>query len=98
MATLSADGLAVTVRVRGVFVGIEPNSRRMRRRKRGRRALKRRDPGRTVALCRPCHRNVHLALSNGDLGRSYDSLAELSAHPDIARFIEWVRDRPHARG
>ena len=86
------------VRIGTIVVGIVRFFRRMRRKKRGRCALKRRDPGRTVALCRPCHRNVHLALSNGDLGRSYDSLAELSAHPDIARFIEWVRDRPHARG
>ena len=73
-------------------------ARRMRRRKRGRREMKRRDPGRTVALCRPCHRNVHIALSNGDLGRGYDSLEELSAHPDVTRFTEWVRDRPHGRG
>jgi 5-methylcytosine-specific restriction endonuclease McrA len=73
-------------------------ARRMRRRKRGRRTLKRRDPGRTVALCRPCHSNVHTALSNRDLGRTYDSLEELSAHPDITRFTEWVRGRPHGRG
>ena len=71
--------------------------RRMRRRKRSRRGLKRRDPGRTVALCRPCHRNVHAALSNRDLGREFDSLGTLSAHPSIRRFTEWVRDKPHGR-
>ena len=98
MGTISAHGLSVTVRVRGAFVGIEPNSRRMRRRKRGRREMRRRDPGRTIALCKPCHRNVHTALSNGDLGLSYASLEELAAHPDITRFTEWVRERPHGRG
>ena len=72
-------------------------ARRMRRRKRGRHEMKRRDPGRIVALCRPCHRNVHVALSNGDLGRGYDSLEELSAHPAVKRFTEWVRDKPHGR-
>ena len=54
----------------------------MRRRKMARRELKRRDPDRTVDLCRPCHGNVH-SLSNGDLGRMYDSLEALSAHPDV---------------
>ena len=69
----------------------------MRRRKMARRELKRRDPGKTVSLCRPCHSNVHAALSNGDLGRGYDSLETLSAHPDVRRFTEWVRDKPHGR-
>jgi hypothetical protein len=73
-------------------------ARRMRRRKRGRRELKQRDPGRTVALCRPCHRNVHTALSNGDLGRAYGTLEELSAHPAVRRFTEWMCDKPHGRG
>jgi len=62
-----------------------------------RRELKRRDPGRTVALCRPCHRNVHIALSNDDLGRCFASLEALSVHPDDRRFTEWVRDKSHGR-
>ena len=74
------------------------HARRMRRRRKGRQELKRRDPARTVALCAPCQRNVHASLSNGDLRRGYDSLEVLSAHPDIRRFIEWVRDKPHGSG
>jgi hypothetical protein len=72
-------------------------TRRMRRRKKGRRALKRRDAGQTVALCAPCHCNVHRALSNRDLGRTHDSLEALLANPDVRRFTEWVRDKPHGR-
>jgi 5-methylcytosine-specific restriction endonuclease McrA len=72
-------------------------ARRMRRRKKGRQEVKRRDPGRTVALCGPCHRNVHASLSNGDLGRTYGSLKKLSAHPDIKRFTDWVRSKPQGR-
>jgi len=70
-------------------------ARRMRRRKMARRELKERDPGRTVDLCSPCHRNVHASLSNGDLGRGYDSLEALSTHPRVMRFTDWVRDKPH---
>ena len=72
-------------------------ARRMKRRKMARRELKRRDPDRTVALCKPCHRNVHASLTNGDLGKDYDSLEALSAHPDVRRFTEWVRSKPHGR-
>jgi hypothetical protein len=72
-------------------------ARRMKRRRQARRELKLRDPGRTVDLCRPCHRNVHASLSNGDLERDYDSLEALSAHPDVKRFTDWVRGKPHGR-
>ena len=66
-------------------------------RRRGRRELKRRDPGRTVALCSPCHRNLHVALSNGELGREFDSLEALRDHPGVRRFNEWARGKPHGR-
>jgi hypothetical protein len=69
----------------------------MRRRKMARRGLRERDPDRTVDLCRPCHSNVHASLSNGDLERGYDSLEALSAHPDVSKFTEWVKDKPHGR-
>jgi 5-methylcytosine-specific restriction enzyme A len=72
-------------------------ARRMRRRKMARRELKRRDPAQTIALCRPCHRNVHAFLSNADLSRGHDSLETLSVHPDVRRFTEWVRGKPHGR-
>jgi hypothetical protein len=72
-------------------------ARRMRRRKMARRELKWRDPDRTIALCRPCHRNVHTSLYNGDLGQGYDTLEALSTHPDVRRFTEWVQDKPHGR-
>lgn len=70
-------------------------ARRMRRRKMARHELKERNPNRTVDLCRPCHANVHASLSNGDLGRGYDSVEALSAHPDVRKFTEWVRSKPH---
>jgi hypothetical protein len=73
------------------------HARRMKRRKMARRELKRRDPDRTVALCRPCHRNVHASLTNGDLEKDYYSLEALSAHPDVRRFTDWVRSKPHGR-
>ena len=57
----------------------------------------RRDPGRTVALCGPCHRNVHVSIGNKDLERGYDSVEALRDHPGVRRFTEWVKDKPHGR-
>jgi 5-methylcytosine-specific restriction endonuclease McrA len=72
-------------------------ARRMRSRKMARRELRGRNPAQTVALCRPCHRNVHASLSNGDLERGYDTLEALSSHPQVRKFTEWVQDKPHGR-
>ena len=72
-------------------------ARRMQRRKIVRRELKRCDPGKTVVLSGLWDRKVHVALCNGDLEREDESLEALSAHPDVRRFIESVRDKPQGR-
>ena len=72
-------------------------ARKMKRRRKGRQVLKRRNPARTVALCGPCHRNVHVSIGNAELERGYNSLEALRAHPGVQRFTEWVQDKPHGR-
>ena len=73
-------------------------ARKMKRRKKRRQELKRRDQDRTVALCGPCHRNVHTSIGNTDLERGYDSVEALRDHPGVRRFTRWVKDKPHGRG
>ena len=72
-------------------------SRKMKRRRKGRQELKRLDPGRTVALCGPYHRNVHVSIDNADLARGYDSVEALRDHPGVRRFTAWVKDKRHGR-
>ena len=72
-------------------------ARKMKRRRKGRQELKLRNPGKTVALCNPCHRNVHVSIGNAELQRGYDSVEALRNHPGVQRFTEWVRDKPHGR-
>lgn len=48
----------------------------------------------TVPVHPLCHRTIHATLSNAQLGRDYASAAALAAHPDIARFLAWVADKP----
>jgi hypothetical protein len=50
---------------------------------------------RIALLCRPCHRNIHATISIKELEREYNTLEALAAHPDIQRFTNWVKDKPH---
>ena len=47
----------------------------------------------TVPVHPICHRAIHATLSNKELERSYSTPQALRAHPEIARFIDWVRTK-----
>ena len=40
-----------------------------------------------------CHGTIHATLSNGELAAGYTAAEALRAHPDIARFLAWVKDK-----
>jgi hypothetical protein len=48
----------------------------------------------TVVLHRMCHRQIHALLTEAELARAYSSIDALQAHPGVARFIDWVKDKP----
>lgn len=48
----------------------------------------------TVTLHRICHQAIHATLSEQELARDFHSIGALRLHPDLARFIAWVRKRP----
>ncbi|CAM3636805.1 HNH endonuclease [Polynucleobacter brandtiae] len=48
----------------------------------------------TVLLHRLCHRQIHALLTETQLARHYPSIEALSAHPEIIKFIDWVKDKP----
>lgn len=71
-----------------------PRSRH--KKKRAKTAFDRREMENRIALlCRPCHRNVHVAIENKELQQEYNTLEALAAHPSIRRFTYWVRNKPH---
>lgn len=48
----------------------------------------------TIALCQPCHRQVHtLVPDEKELGRLYNTPQALLAHEGVAKFIAWRRKR-----
>lgn len=48
----------------------------------------------TVGLCRPCHSQVHAVLTEKDLERNYRTVDALLGHPEIRKFVDWIREKP----
>jgi hypothetical protein len=46
-----------------------------------------------IDVCRDCHDAVHSFVAEKELGERYHTLEALRAHPDVARFVAWVRTR-----
>ena len=45
-------------------------------------------------FCRPCHNHVHALFTEKVLEREFNTLALLAAHPDVMKFISWIRGKP----
>jgi protein-arginine kinase activator protein McsA len=57
---------------------------------------KRHDPGERMAgvdLCRDCHDAVHRFIDHRRLAECYRTLEALRTHPEVAKFVAWVRRR-----
>ena len=51
-----------------------------------------------AVLCKACHGMVHRLISNIDLEKHYYTIEFLKQHPEVRRFIGWVRKQdPHKR-
>lgn len=48
----------------------------------------------TVLLHRLCHRQIHALFMPTQLAINYATIEALSTHPEIIRFIEWVKNKP----
>jgi len=54
----------------------------------------------TVRMHRICHSKIHSLFDERELARDFADIDRLRAHPEVRRFVEWVRRRPpdfHAR-
>ena len=48
----------------------------------------------TVLMHRACHKQIHALFTETELAQNYASTQALQAHPEIAKFIQWVQDKP----
>ena len=48
----------------------------------------------TVLLHQICHNAIHARFNEAELARRLSDIPSLRAEPEIARFLEWVRNKP----
>ena len=48
----------------------------------------------TEYLHRICHRQIHALLTETELARDYATVQALLGHPEVARFVAWVKTKP----
>ncbi|UUX48121.1 HNH endonuclease [Nisaea acidiphila] len=41
-----------------------------------------------------CHRKIHALFSESDLARRYSTASEILSHPEMEKFVAWVKRRP----
>jgi len=49
----------------------------------------------TVLLHRACHKQIHALFTETELARQYPNIEALQAHFEIAKFINWVKQKPN---
>jgi 5-methylcytosine-specific restriction endonuclease McrA len=49
---------------------------------------------RLAMLCRACHQYVHTLLTEKELERGFNTIDRLREHPEIRKFVDWVRNKP----
>ncbi len=49
----------------------------------------------TVAMHRICHRQIHALFSEAELAQKYNTADALLEHPEIQRFVQWVKSKPN---
>ncbi len=49
----------------------------------------------TVFMHRACHKQIHALFTETELAKHYSSPQALREHLELARFINWVKDKPN---
>ncbi len=64
------------------------------RNKRNKREFERSLVRQTVSICRPCHSQIHVLLTEKELERAWNTVEKLLTHPEIQRFAQWISTKP----
>jgi hypothetical protein len=48
----------------------------------------------TIPLHRICHAKIHSVLSEKDLERNFNTMEKIRLHPELEKFIGWVKKKP----
>lgn len=48
----------------------------------------------TTDVCKQCHKQVHALFTNNELKSKYHTVDLLKQHPEMGKYLEWVKDKP----
>jgi len=65
--------------------------------KRVKRDLEREDMNKKIKICQPCHSKIHSVFTEKEMEREWNTLEKLQSHPEVAKFIVWIRKHNHVR-
>ncbi|MEL6987025.1 MAG: HNH endonuclease [Bacteroidota bacterium] len=51
-------------------------------------------PETMIVMHKICHDKIHSVFSNKELERDYNSVEKLTSHPEIKKFIKWLKNKP----
>jgi 5-methylcytosine-specific restriction enzyme A len=51
----------------------------------------------TANLCIPCHKQIHALFTNEELAAGLNSIELLRSHPDLQKFLQWIKKQPSTR-
>ena len=51
----------------------------------------------TADLCIPCHKQIHALFTNEELAMNLSTVEMLKQHPDIHKFLKWIKKQPSTR-
>ena len=50
--------------------------------------------GKGINICeRDCHKEIHVFITEKEMGRIYNTLEKLLNHPKVKKYVEWVKYR-----
>lgn len=49
------------------------------------------DPGLTIDICSPCHRQIHALYGNRELAKYLNTIDKLKSEPKMIKFLNWIR-------
>jgi hypothetical protein len=61
--------------------------------KKTKRETSRDDRHKVAWICRPCHDQIHVLISEKDMEREYNTIEKLKSHPGVQKFILWVQNK-----
>lgn len=71
-----------------------PRCRLSNRNRKERKKLRSQETPNLAYICGPCHDHTHTVFTEKELDREYNNPEKIKEHPDIIKFLKWIKNKP----